>query len=199
MPRAYPNHPIPAAVAEKYATRFEVAESGCWISVYAPMPHGYAGASWRVEGRSISSTAHRAAWTHHNGPIPDGMTIDHICKTRNCVNPAHLRLLTLADNSGRKGRDWPLGQCAWGHAESSMKRYVWSGQERSACGDCMKERNDYTTALKASLRLLEITYGLGDWHTKGKYYERALAERASRVDARRAEREAGQATQDAGT
>lgn len=43
--------------------------------------------------------AHRASWTHFFGPIPVGMTVDHVCRERTCVNPDHLRLMTNEDNA----------------------------------------------------------------------------------------------------
>ena len=41
---------------------------------------------------------HRFAWERANGSIPEGMVIDHTCYTALCVNPAHLRLATVAEN-----------------------------------------------------------------------------------------------------
>ena len=74
--------------------------------------YGYG--SLRVNGRSVK--AHRYAWERANGPIPDGMFIDHACHERSCVNPDHLRLATPQQNqqnrsgarSGRK-HDLPRG------------------------------------------------------------------------------------------
>lgn len=34
----------------------------------------------------------------HNGPLPDGAMIDHACRNKACVNPAHLRICTHAEN-----------------------------------------------------------------------------------------------------
>ena len=42
--------------------------------------------------------AHRLAWMDTNGPIPEGMVVDHICRNRACVNVNHLRLLTRSRN-----------------------------------------------------------------------------------------------------
>lgn len=47
--------------------------------------------------------AHRWAYQHHKGPIPAGMSVDHICHTRACVNPAHLRLATAKQNAQNYG------------------------------------------------------------------------------------------------
>jgi HNH endonuclease len=37
---------------------------------------------------------HRFAWELLNGPIPDGPTIDHLCRNTLCVKPAHLEVVT---------------------------------------------------------------------------------------------------------
>lgn len=43
--------------------------------------------------------AHRYAWEQANGPIPDGMFIDHMCWNPACVDVSHLRLVTPKQNS----------------------------------------------------------------------------------------------------
>ena len=50
----------------------------------------------KAGGRSIGS--HRYAWERENGPIPNGMEIDHICHNPACVNTDHLRLATHDQN-----------------------------------------------------------------------------------------------------
>lgn len=42
--------------------------------------------------------AHRLAYEFDNGPIPEGLVIDHICRNRSCVKPAHLRIATQKQN-----------------------------------------------------------------------------------------------------
>ncbi|MGN0097193.1 MAG: HNH endonuclease signature motif containing protein [Corynebacterium sp.] len=114
---------IPDRVAKRAGTSYVEDENGCWISTYSVGSHGYAQIGWHAEGgRRLGTTAHRASWVYANdGQIPDGMTIDHTCKVRRCVNPAHLRLLPNFENARRTaGRDWPSGQCVHGHPNSEL-------------------------------------------------------------------------------
>ena len=46
---------------------------------------------------------HRFAHLRSIGPIPKGYDVDHLCRVRNCVNPAHLEAVTRLENV-RRGR-----------------------------------------------------------------------------------------------
>lgn len=54
----------------------------------------------RCEGRDWA--AHRLAWTLTNGEIPEGLTVDHLCRVRSCLNTEHMELVTHAENIRRK-------------------------------------------------------------------------------------------------
>lgn len=49
--------------------------------------------------RGRKMRAHRVAWERVNGPIPDGLVIDHVCRERSCVNPDHLRAVSRRVNA----------------------------------------------------------------------------------------------------
>lgn len=68
----------------------------CWI-FHGTRVNGY-GTFW-LDGKSVS--AHRHSYTLTHGSIPEGMTLDHLCYTRNCVNPSHLDPVTISENVTR--------------------------------------------------------------------------------------------------
>lgn len=59
--------------------------------------HGYGVV--RIDGKS--TVAHVVAWEAVNGPVPDGMVLDHLCRVRHCINPDHLEPVTDAINIQR--------------------------------------------------------------------------------------------------
>ena len=92
--------------------------------------------------------AHRASWVYaHGTQIPEGMTIDHQCKNRRCVNPEHLRLLTNFENARRTdGRDWPIGECVHGHPNSMLRKRNGKWE----CRECSREWQRRWRAKKAA-------------------------------------------------
>lgn len=73
----------------------KVDKSGdCWLWTAVKHRKGYGQFG---NGQKIVQ-AHRFSYELANGPIPDGMQVDHRCHNRACVNPAHLRLATNKQN-----------------------------------------------------------------------------------------------------
>lgn len=72
---------------------------------------GY-GIIWNNKRRNWD-LAHRRIWQEHNGPIPQGLMIRHLCHNRSCVNIDHLALGTMKDNRQDDidaGKDWFRGE-----------------------------------------------------------------------------------------
>lgn len=67
--------------------------TGCWNWQKAKA-HGY-GYTYDADGPRRTIEAHRVYYERVNGPIPEGMQIDHLCSNRGCVNPKHMEVVTI--------------------------------------------------------------------------------------------------------
>ena len=68
--------------------------TGCWLWALSTSWGGYGSVKWGGRTRQ----AHRVAYEELRGPIPEGLTIDHLCRVRSCVNPAHMEPVTRGVN-----------------------------------------------------------------------------------------------------
>jgi hypothetical protein len=89
--------------------------------------------------RKTGALAHRAAYEILVGPIPDGMTVDHVCFNTSCVNPDHLRPLSRAENA-RRQRSAAATHCAHGHRFTPENTYRQPGTTRRQCRKCTADR-----------------------------------------------------------
>ena len=149
----------PERVVNRALASYDVDENGCWITRYSTGSHGYGQIGWGVAGKRWLVLTHRVSWEAHYGPIPNGMTVDHMCKVKRCMNPDHLRLLTSFDNGRRGNRDWPLGQCANGHPDEFMRPVP--GRSFRNCTVCMREwkRENRRRALERGLAADDERHG----------------------------------------
>lgn len=67
---------------------------GCWLWVASLTAGGY----WRFKSGGIMRMAHRVSYEMLVGPIPRGLTLDHLCRNRRCVRPDHLEPVTMRIN-----------------------------------------------------------------------------------------------------
>ena len=114
--------------------------SGCWLWLGAVNWKGY-GAFW-FDGKF--GKAYRFAYRSFRGPIQDGFQIDHLCRTRCCVNPYHLDLVTQRENNLRS----PIihaGACPKGHSytpENTLHVLARNGKrEWRRCRTCRHEQD----------------------------------------------------------
>lgn len=131
---------------DRIYARVEVHPLGCWQFTGA-LNHGGYGIVQRGARGEGTDRAHRIVYREEVGPIPAGMTIDHLCMNPRCVNPAHLDLVTRAENARRQaaagrarggGRNRAKTHCPAGHAYDEENTHVHAG--RRHCRACGRER-----------------------------------------------------------
>lgn len=83
---------------------------------------------------------HKVLYEIENGPVPGGLELDHLCRNRLCVRPAHLEAVTHQENVLRGGRHLAAvlrgNVCRNGH--SGMMVRVEAGL---LCRECRREAN----------------------------------------------------------
>lgn len=131
---------------ERFRMKFRVDEATeCWDWAAHRMKNGY-GVFWSRDGEeSRNWLAHRFSFQLFVGTIPDGLVIDHLCRNRACVNPAHLEPVTYRENTRRgfnpAADNARKTHCVHGHeftpanTQRILQRGIWSRR----CATCNRE------------------------------------------------------------
>lgn len=113
--------------------------TGCWLWTGAKSRDGYGRIMLPDAGVRRSRPAHRVGYETFVGPIPDGLQIDHLCRVRHCVNPAHLEPVTPRENTlrgdGPAARRARQDVCQAGHPLPLSTR----ADRRRVCVVCQAE------------------------------------------------------------
>lgn len=88
---------------------------------------------------------HRVSYEWFVGPIPEGLTIDHLCRNRKCVNPEHLEAVTHKVNVLRGTAPSALHavktHCPRGHAYDEANTFWNRDGTRRGCRQCRRDRH----------------------------------------------------------
>lgn len=113
--------------------------NGCWYWTGHVNQKGY-GLFW-VDGRYVR--AHRFAYEYLIGDIPSGLTLDHLCRNRRCVNPAHLEPVSRGENVlrgiGISAENKRKTTCKHGHELVGRNLYITKSGHRQ----CLACHRDY--------------------------------------------------------
>ena len=85
--------------------------------------------------------AHRIVWEAVNGPIPEGLSLDHLCRNPSCISPHHLEPVTHKENClrgvGVGAINSKKTHCKTGHTFDELNTgYLKDG--RRYCKECQR-------------------------------------------------------------
>lgn len=114
-------------------------ETGCWLWVANKTHDGYG----RFSVGSKYVYAHRFAWTLENGQVQEGLQLDHLCRVRECVNPAHMEPVDCRTNVLRGVSPSAMRaaqiECIHGHKFDDTNTY-WRPDGGRECRTCHRQR-----------------------------------------------------------
>lgn len=126
---------IKSPAIQRLMSRVVVLEDcGCWVYTGSKVK-GY-GQIW-VDGRH--RLAHRVSYEHHIGTIANDRELDHLCRNKACVNPAHLEPVTHKENMLRADaghHEKIKTHCIRGHefTEENTRR----SRGKRVCRECVR-------------------------------------------------------------
>ena len=124
-------------------------ETGCWVWQGAVFSTGYGRTSVTVNGTQV---AHRALFIEANGPIPDDMVLDHLCRNTLCVNDWHLDPVTSQENLRRGGNSYALRDKCRNGLHDITKPDAWYVTPRSGKRVCAACRTSARLRREAALK-----------------------------------------------
>ncbi len=127
-------------IVERFWEKVDKLAIGCWLWT-GNTKHGYGYFYGTAAQKNVR--AHRFAYEQSIGPIPKGLTIDHLCRNRICVNPNHLEIVTNRVNVLRGVGETAINArktiCIHGHLLRDHNLYITPNGRRQ-CRICLASR-----------------------------------------------------------
>lgn len=115
--------------------RIVIDDNGCWLWT-AHLSRGKRGSGYGKHGKDY---AHRLAYEVWVGSIPPDKEIDHLCRVRRCIRPAHLEVVSRQTNLLRgetfAARHAATTHCPQGHRYDEANTR-WSSIGQRSCRFC---------------------------------------------------------------
>jgi hypothetical protein len=132
-----PSPTTPDNLHERLFTKIQITPT-CWLWIGNTHRNGYGS----IKISQKMKLAHRVMYELFVSPIPLGLELDHLCRTRNCVNPEHLESVSRTENMlrGQKARTLP-SFCSRGHEYTPENTSVALNPRRHrVCRTCKNAR-----------------------------------------------------------
>lgn len=128
-------------VAERFWSKVRVdLYTGCWEWTAARHERGYG--AFYVGPTRRRVFAHRVAYELSVGPIPEGLSLDHLCRNTGCVRPDHLEPVPHRENVVRGvspvAENAAKTRCPKGH-EYDRTTARGDGRVMRTCSTCRRE------------------------------------------------------------
>lgn len=131
---------VPVPLSTRFDDQHEPEPTtGCWLWLGVIDHLGYG----HIEKGGRNAMAHRVGYELLRGPIPQKMTLDHLCRNRQCVNPGHLepvpQRVNVLRGNGVAALKAQQTHCVNGHEFTPTNTIIRNGRHR-ACRLCGRNR-----------------------------------------------------------
>lgn len=154
--------------------------SGCWLWIGRRNNRGY-GLTWADR---VQISAHRLSHELFIGPIPQGLTIDHLCFTPACVNPNHIEAVSTATNNARsvarRGGHYIVHGTAcriFCEVCGARLEQLYPSSSKRGCRECQRERsrishrNNYIPSVR---KITHPQFKHTTWHKTARKWQAAV-------------------------
>lgn len=130
-------------ILDRIADRLLI-DDGCWGWNGNTSRDGYPKTGYIREGKFRGEQlVHRIMYRLLVDEIPEGLTLDHLCRNVGCVRPSHCEPVTRAENTSRTRGYRPLpSHCQYGHPFDEENTWLRVARNERVCKACNRRRTN---------------------------------------------------------